>query len=203
VAAIDASPDAARTVVVVTTDHGELFHEHGISRHGRELWENLMHVPWMMRVPGIAPRRVHERRSHIDLVPTLLELMRVTPADASVLHGVSLAGDLVGSPDPERTIFMDLPWGPANAPRRGIIVGDWKLIVRSGERRELYRLSDDVEELHNLAATQPAELQRMEQELTRITQGFTGPWRRSDIPGIDDPAAAPGAPAVAPTAPTP
>jgi hypothetical protein len=42
--AIQASPFAPRTAIVVTSDHGEAFGEHGMVRHGRELWEELVHV---------------------------------------------------------------------------------------------------------------------------------------------------------------
>ena len=42
-----------RAAWVVTADHGEAFGEHGMSWHGVELWEELVRVPWIMRVPGL------------------------------------------------------------------------------------------------------------------------------------------------------
>ena len=81
------------TVVIVTSDHGEAFGEHGMIRHGFELWEELVRVPLIVRVPGVPPRRFGARRSAIDLAPTILDLsgVPVPPADdPSPLSGVSL-----------------------------------------------------------------------------------------------------------------
>ena len=66
------------TVVAVTSDHGEAFNEHGIAyQHGWEIWEPLMRVPLLIYGPGLPPHHVPVKRSVIDLVPTLLDLMRV------------------------------------------------------------------------------------------------------------------------------
>ena len=52
--------------------------EHGIAfQHGFEIWEPLMRVPLILAIPGEPARRVPVKRSVIDLVPTLLDLMRV------------------------------------------------------------------------------------------------------------------------------
>jgi arylsulfatase A-like enzyme len=177
-AGVRALPHGERTAVVVTADHGELFHEHGISRHGRELWENLVRVPWIVYVPGLAPRHVTTPRGHIDLVPTVLELLRVPLPPPGTLHGVSLAGDLVGLDDPPRPILMDLPEGPLNTPRRAILDDGWKLILRPNGP-ELYHVLEDREELHDLLASEPAQRQRLEGLLGTLTAGFRGPWRRA------------------------
>ncbi len=69
--AIDALPAAVRdrTMVLVTADHGEAFGEHGMAWHGVELWDELVRVPLLLRVPGSHPRTVTTRRSQIDLLP--------------------------------------------------------------------------------------------------------------------------------------
>src|SRR5690606_21225703 len=61
------------TVILVSSDHGEAFSEHGMIRHGFEVWEELVRVPLILHVPGAPPRRIAERRSLIDLVPTILQ----------------------------------------------------------------------------------------------------------------------------------
>ena len=67
-------PWADKTAIVVTSDHGEAFGEHQMIRHGFEVWEELVRVPLLFYVPGVAPHHVTARRSAIDLVPTLLDL---------------------------------------------------------------------------------------------------------------------------------
>jgi arylsulfatase A-like enzyme len=176
-AAVASLPHGARTAVVVTADHGELFREHGISHHGRELWENLVRVPWIVHVPGLAPRRVSTRRSHIDMVPTLLEILRVAPHEG--LQGQSLAADLVGEDSPARPVLMDLPQGPQNTPRRALIEGDWKLIVHRGHR-ELYDLAHDPDELEDRSRSAPEELRRLSSTLQALTRDFQGEWHRGE-----------------------
>ncbi|MBI5434994.1 MAG: sulfatase [Planctomycetes bacterium] len=60
------------TVVCVLADHGEEFMEHGRIGHGHGLWENLLRVPWIVRIPGAAAERVDVPVSLVDVFPTLL-----------------------------------------------------------------------------------------------------------------------------------
>ena len=66
--AIDKAEFAKRTVIILTSDHGEAFGENDYWLHGRELWETLVRVPLVIDVPGTEPKRVAARRSAIDLV---------------------------------------------------------------------------------------------------------------------------------------
>lgn len=164
--ALEALPGdvARRTAVVVTADHGEAFAEHGMSWHGVELWEELVRVPMIVYVPGVTARHVATPRSQIDLAPTLLGLLGLPrPAEGApdAMSGESLSGDLRGEEAPARPIFLDLPEGPYNSLRRGVIDGGWKLLERGVGRFELYNLAEDPGERTNLAATRPADLARM------------------------------------------
>ena len=111
---IDALGEAGRTIVVVTADHGEEFGEHGGFGHGLTLYDEALHVPLIVRAPGLAPagRRIAEQASLADVVPTLLELLDLPrPAD---LQGESLVPLL----DPQhrtrpRAVFAET-W-PTNA----------------------------------------------------------------------------------------
>jgi arylsulfatase A-like enzyme len=160
--AIAAAPWGGRTAIVVTSDHGEMFGEHGMWRHGFELWEPLMRVPLIFHVPGVKPSRIKTRRSAIDVVPTLLDLAGVPqPVHESAVQGlsgdfvsgVSLLADFFAEPGkepPQRDIFMDMPGGPYNDPRRAMIHGDLKMIVSNDSRFELYDLKTDEAEKKNL-----------------------------------------------------
>jgi choline-sulfatase len=155
---IRSSPWGKKTIIAVTSDHGEAFGEHKMWRHGFELWEELVRVPLILYVPGLPPAHVSARRSAIDLVPTLLELLGV-PAPSrdapgnDFLSGTSLVPDLLlppGKSAEPRDVLIDMPGGPYNDPRRAIIHGDLKLTVSNGTSYELYDLAKDPEERQNL-----------------------------------------------------
>jgi choline-sulfatase len=139
----------AETAIIVTADHGEAFGERGTYGHGRELWEHLVRVPLIVHLPGAAPKRVRDaKRSHIDLVPTILELMGAPSPDGGVLHGTSLVSDVVAEPDtrlPDRDVYLDMPAGPSNEARRALIMGTpgVKLIELGDQHYELYELAND------------------------------------------------------------
>ena len=149
---IDTGPDRDRTVIIVTSDHGEAFGEHGMWRHGFELWEPLVRVPWIVHVPGLEPRSVKPRRSHIDLVPTILDLFRV-PVPEHGVSGSSLIMDILAPPGhvpSSRIVFIDMCAGPHNAERQAFIEDDMKLIASSGRPMGLYDLEKDAAEEKNL-----------------------------------------------------
>jgi choline-sulfatase len=152
--AIAAAPWGPKTAVIVTSDHGEAFSEHKMVRHGVELWEELVRVPLLIHVPGVAPARFAVPRSAIDLTPTMLELMGVAPpsgVDNDFVSGASLLPDLIATSAPEpRDVFIDMPAGPYNDARRALIHGDLKLITSGGARVEIYDLARDAAERHDL-----------------------------------------------------
>ena len=172
-AALEKSPFAGRTAVVVTSDHGEAFNEHGMIRHGFELWEELVRVPLIVKVPGVAARRVTARRSAIDVVPTLLDLFKVPfvargPTD--FLSGQSLVPELLpksGVADAVRPVFIDMARGPYNAERQALIDGDMKLTVSEGRVLGLYDLVADAAEKTDLSAQKP-RLQPMRDVLSEL-----------------------------------
>jgi choline-sulfatase len=174
-AALEQAPFGARTAVVVTSDHGEAFGEHGMIRHGFELWEELVRVPLIVKVPGVAPRRVTARRSAIDVVPTLLDLFKVElrpRADNDFLSGESLMPDVLrpaGETAPERPIFIDMARGPHNAERRALIEGDQKLTVSEGRVLGLYDLDRDPGEKEDLARDK-ARVTAMRDKLKAFTR---------------------------------
>jgi choline-sulfatase len=153
---LQASAFAERTIVIVTSDHGEAFGEHGMIRHGFELWEELVRVPLIVSVPKLPPSRVGVRRSAIDVVPTVLDLFGIAlpPPDApDALSGFSLVPDLVRAPGTEpssRPIFIDMPAGPHNAERQALIEDDLKLTVSAGRPLGLYDLGADPGEKKDL-----------------------------------------------------
>lgn len=155
-AALEKKSFASRTVVIVTSDHGEAFGEHDLYRHGFELWEELVRVPLVVHVPGAAPGRISVRRSTIDVVPTVLEVLGVAPPapDAKdALRGESLLPDVLPPPGyvaAARPLYIDMPAGPYNDERQAYIEGDLKLVTSGGRPLGLYDLPKDPGEKRDL-----------------------------------------------------
>ncbi len=151
-------PWGDKTAIVVTSDHGEAFGEHGMIRHGFEVWEELVRVPFLFAIPGVTPHRVAVRRSAIDLVPTLLDLMglRMTEPESpfDFLSGHSLASDIAMPPGyrpAERDILVDMPAGPNNDERRAFIHEGRKLYISNAVRYQLFDLESDPAEKNDLS----------------------------------------------------
>jgi choline-sulfatase len=148
-------PFAERTIVIITSDHGEAFGEHGLYRHGFELWEELIRVPLVVYVPGSTARRIAVRRSAIDIVPTILDIfgLPVPEAEHPPLHGVSLLPDVLAPPGytpAPRIVYSDMPAGPYNDSREAYIEDDMKLITSGGRALGLFDLKSDPGEKHDL-----------------------------------------------------
>lgn len=123
---IASKPWAKRTIVIVTSDHGEEFGEHQMTRHGFEVWETLTHVPLMFVAPGASPRRIDALRSGLDLAPTILDFFGV-PVPAS-FEGHSLVKEVYGGPAEERDVVVDLPMTSNSSRRRALLHQNQKLI---------------------------------------------------------------------------
>lgn len=140
------------TIVVVTSDHGEEFEEHGGRGHSAALYQESVHVPLVVRAPGLIPsgRVVASPVSLVDVVPTLLDLLGVRlPA---FIHGVSLEPVLVrGESVPDHTVFSENQPSPPFS-------FDHLLAARQGNSKWIFRSRDDQKtvEIYDLNAD-PAE----------------------------------------------
>jgi choline-sulfatase len=146
-----AQPWGQRTVIIVSADHGEGFGEHHEFRHGHELYEELVHVPLFFLVPWrTEPRSIDATRSHMDLVPTIVELLGQTREPS--LRGRSFARELLGGePAPSRDIVCDLPRDDWDDRRRSLLHEGFKLIAFGDDTRfELYDLRADPGEQTDL-----------------------------------------------------
>lgn len=155
------------TVLIISADHGEAFGEHGFYKHAFEIWDVLTRVPMMISGPGIKPRRISQRRSHIDLAPTILDLMGVPPEPEFM--GKSFGPELFGAtPDNREPILSELTEDSHNPPRRAVIQGDYKLIVIKERKFMLFNLSKDPAEETDLAETEPDQLAAMKAVYTKL-----------------------------------
>jgi arylsulfatase A-like enzyme len=151
------------TLIVVTSDHGEEFFEHGGMAHGTSLFDELIHVPLVLKPPAswaAAPGTVNALVEHRDLLPTFIEAAGEQPATTGDRR--SLRQLLLGSGGEREFVVAEL--GSTIAVR----TAEHKLIVeRSGGERRLFDLARDPGELHDVAAENPATVQRLESHLRR------------------------------------
>jgi arylsulfatase A-like enzyme len=170
-----------RSLLVVTSDHGEEFGEHGARYHGCQLHDEVIRVPLLMRAPGILPAGVRRsgQTSQVDLMPTLLDLLEIPrPVD---LTGRSAAEHLRSGEELElRDIFSEargqslipVTRGESSwiSPSFGVTRGHLRLIQQrtpSGLRYELYDLSQDPAEQNDVYAQRADEVVRLRRLLER------------------------------------
>jgi len=165
-------PWAKQTAIIITSDHGEGFGEHNHFRHAYELWESLIRVPLMICVPGAEPLKTDVRRSHIDLAPTIAELMGIEAKPP--FRGRSLVSEVFGAPIQKRVIVADLARSDLMDRRRAVIDEQGYKIIGFGDDTafQLYNLEKDPWEKEELSKSEPAELERMkkiyQEQSTRI-----------------------------------
>jgi arylsulfatase A-like enzyme len=170
---LDKAPIRRRTAVLVTADHGEAFGEHNSTWHATTLYDELLRVPLLVRVPGdVTPREVSAPVSLIDLGPTILDLFgKPTPRH---FLGQSLVPYLRGeNPTLHRPIVAE------GRLKQALVLPDgMKVIVDNRTRTiELYDLNTDPGELDNLAD----DTARLERPLGLLRQLFSAhknerPW---------------------------
>ena len=144
---VDARGLAERTIVVVTSDHGDAFGEH-LWGHGYDLHDEVLLVPLLVRAPGLVPggRVVDEQVGVVDVAPTLLDLVGVAPAPA--MQGRSFAALLTG----RGGAFVERPvMSAALGDVTSIRTRQFKY-VKKGDVEQLYLLGDDPGEWTNRAA---------------------------------------------------
>lgn len=160
------------TLVVIASDHGEEFWEHGLGAHGHSLYSELIHTVLMMWNPRLVPaaRRVSEPVDLTDVMPTVLELTGVP--QPPTLQGQSLVPLLKGERFERKGVMISTKFAlPKAKPGGGVpenltdtfarIDPLWKLIYRAQAGRaglkevELYDHRRDAADLHDVAASHP------------------------------------------------
>ncbi len=178
---IESLPVADRVILIVSSDHGEAFGEHGVHHHASTLYEELIRVPLLIRIPGVAPRTIDTPVSLIDLGPTILDLFGLPVPGA--MMGQSLLPLVAGRADaaPTRPIAAE-----GHLKKTLVFPDARKAIVDDRHHtREVYDLRADPQELHNLVdagdprAPRDAALVERFFEIHRIRRaGYEVPFRR-------------------------
>jgi arylsulfatase A-like enzyme len=156
------------TMIVVLSDHGEAFGVHSFAGqemffHGQTLYDELLRVPLIVKVPGVSPRKHDGVVELIDVAPTIADVLGV--ARPASWRGRSLVPAMVGEALPDKAAFAELLPAPSwNHKAKAMVSADgkWKLFYRTDDRRyELYDLAADPEERTDLFAKDKARADEM------------------------------------------
>ncbi|MEO0325830.1 MAG: sulfatase-like hydrolase/transferase [Myxococcota bacterium] len=181
--ALQQSGQVENTVVVIASDHGEALGEHGLEGHATTLFDIEVRSTLVIRVPGLAPRRVSEPVGLIDVAPTLLNLAGVRPTKP--MPARSLVPLLTGEEDtlgPRALVSELLPDGRFAFDHKAIREGDLRLMLamRSGAT-QLYDVAADPGELRNLVDERPGDVARLRGRLLTWAALSTGAAGRERI----------------------
>lgn len=151
--ALSATGAAENTVVVFTSDHGEMLGERGMW-FKKHFFEKALRVPLIVKAPWIAAQRVSELTSLVDLLPTFGSLAG-SPAPVEPLEGIDLM-DLLdkGNPPPQRPVYAEYLAEATPAPIFMIRRQNHKFISSSHDGIMLFDLAADPDELTNLATSE-------------------------------------------------
>lgn len=155
-----------RTLVIVTSDHGEGLDEHDEQTHSFLLYDTTLRVPLIFSGPPVLPRRrlIGRQVGLVDIAPTVLDLLGVPPDTG--MDGVSLLAPPGSEP---RAIYLETLGGKFMhgwAPMVGVRREDYKLVV--APQSELYDLRADPGELKNLYAVDRRTAMTMHDVLKRM-----------------------------------
>ena len=162
------------TIIVFVADHGEEFFDHGSVLHGYTLYDEQLHVPCFIHDPRAdSPRALDTITRHVDILPTLLELMDV-PSTGDV-QGRSLAPAFRGEdlPDSSTPVLAQASLRAVKTiQQQSFTLDGWKLIETMvptpGE--ELYHVAEDPAESRDLLAEQPDVAARLRDEMRRFVE---------------------------------
>ncbi len=162
----------SKTLVILTADHGEALGEHGEMTHSYFAYNSTLHVPLIIAGPGVAPRRVEANVGHVDILPTVDDLLGIKPRPA--LQGRSLAALMRTGRVEDRPLYfesLEPYFDKGCAPLRGFIRGGLKFM--DSPIPEVYDLRTDPGESKNLALK--SDLAPLRKELERMKKALSSP----------------------------
>ncbi|MDA8100720.1 MAG: sulfatase [Nitrospiraceae bacterium] len=157
-----------KTIFVLTSDHGTEFYEHRHFDHGFSLYQDLVHVPLIIKLPGVvAGKVVTDQVSSIDVMPTILDLLDVRMPEAAKhqLRGSSLVPAFRGE-SVAKDVYSETDYRLYTFKRSVTTKDGWKFIYTlENKTRELYNLKSDPDETTNLVDKEPKIAYELEQKV--------------------------------------
>ena len=168
-------------LIVVAADHGQSLGAHGEDTHGIFLYDDTIHVPLLMKLPGNQPaKRISARVGLVDVAPTILEAAAVPVP--SEMQGQSLLRIAKSASPPDQPVYArsDFPqrafgWSPLESWRAG------KYLYIRAPKPELFDLSSDPAATKNLATTSKATLDTIAAQLDAFDRHFTAQGKSAEL----------------------
>jgi arylsulfatase A-like enzyme len=155
-----------RGLVILTADHGEEFLDHGSLEHGHTLYQELLHVPFLIWGAHVQAMRYDQPVSHVDVLPTVLDALGMATPEG--IDGTSLWPLLTGRGELEAKRELLAENSLYGDQRRALVEWPYKLVIDLEQPDvALYDLERDPDERVNLAAEQPQLAERMTAALAR------------------------------------
>jgi len=173
VATLEQGGQLDRTLVVVIADHGEGLGDHGEAEHGLFLYESVLHVPWIMRLPGGASGGtvVKAQVRAIDAMPTMAAIAGVTAPNVDGENVMPIVrGAVPRDPAPSYAETYYPKWHFGWSELKSIRVGDWKYI--DAPKPELYDMRTDAAERRNAIDARGALASGLSAEITKLQNTF-------------------------------
>jgi arylsulfatase A-like enzyme/Tfp pilus assembly protein PilF len=172
----------ARTLVVVTGDHGESLGDHGEQTHGLFAYEATLRVPLIVYQPKLfSSRVVSDPVRHVDILPTVLDAMGLAPPQgldgASLLAAMETSGR-VDAPSPSYFEALSASLNRGWAPLSGVARGPLKYIDLPIP--ELYDVAADPAEARNLASSRPEDVRQLQTLLRQLRASDRGAARTAE-----------------------
>jgi arylsulfatase A-like enzyme/Flp pilus assembly protein TadD len=171
-----------KTLVILTADHGESLGEHGELTHSFFAYNSTIWIPLIVAGPGIQDSRVGEYVCHIDIFPTVCEILNVV--SPPFLQGKSLMPLIKGKKGKEKPIYFESLEPYLNkgcAPLRGFIENQKK--YTDSQIPEVYDLAKDFDETENLATK--TDLVSFKKKLQEMDKNLSSPWKRAGNQAVD------------------
>ena len=164
-----------RSTIILLADHGEGLGDHGEQEHGLFVYDEAIHVPLIIKQEGNAGagRRIADLVQHIDLVPTILDLVKAPKVGS--LRGRSLkpvledTGKLAAPTIYSEALYARYHFGWSEI----TALTDERYRYIKAPREELYDLAHDPRERTNIAEERPQPRQALRGALDRVTAGAT------------------------------
>ena len=154
------------TIVIVTSDHGEMLGEKGLIQK-RSLYEWSARIPLIIDIPGVAPRSIDTPVSLLDVPVTMIDMAGQEPVQP--LEGRSLLPAINGAELEVIPVISEYHGEGIMRPTFAVRLGDWKYHYCHGSKPQLYNLAEDPNEWTNLSGD-PAHA-KIEAELNHVITG--------------------------------
>lgn len=166
--AIDTFFELNNSIVVLKSDHGDEFFEHGSYNHQNDLYQELIRTPLSFKIPSVKPKKIDGLSQDVDIFPTLVDLVGLE--SITQFQGKSLKPLIYGYL--EKVNEYQIAQKGEGAAIASFRKGDWKLIIKDDNPIEVYNLLTDPNEKSNVIDTNYELATTLFEDYMRIVNSF-------------------------------